>query len=100
MVNKELYHGWLIEVVLEPEGYSFQCWLPGEMMAVGDRQIYATVEEATLAARVRADLESLRWSLNRFLAEMHQLNRLSFNEQYALSNSITVFVKTLSRQAM
>lgn len=100
MANKELYHGWLIEVVLEQEGYAFQCWLPGEMMAVGDRQIYATIEGAKLAAKVRADLESLRWSLNRFLAEMNQQSKLNFSEQHALSNSITAFVKALSRQVM
>ena len=48
MINKESYHGRLIEVMLEQESYSFQGWLPGEMIAIGDRQVYTTGKKQNL----------------------------------------------------
>ncbi|NDJ18332.1 hypothetical protein [Myxacorys almedinensis] len=64
----ELYHGWQIEVATESDGFSFQCWLPGNRLAVSDRKIYASIELARLAAQTRADTESAKWSLRRWYA--------------------------------
>ncbi|MBW4539079.1 MAG: hypothetical protein KME43_08005 [Myxacorys chilensis ATA2-1-KO14] len=64
----EVYHGWLIELVAESNGFSFQCWLPGNRLAVSDRQVYPTLDAARSAAQTRADVESAKWSLNHWYA--------------------------------
>jgi hypothetical protein len=40
---QEKYHGWLIEILKDSDGYLFHCWLPGDRLAVSDRQIYPTL---------------------------------------------------------
>ena len=62
-MSKELYHGWHIELLPEATGYSFQCWLPNDRLAVSDRSLYPTLESARSAAQTRADLEAVRWAL-------------------------------------
>ncbi len=62
-MTQELYHGWLIELDEQPEGFSYQCWLPGNRLAVSDRISYATLESARTAAHDRANLESVKWAL-------------------------------------
>jgi hypothetical protein len=60
---QELYHGWLIELQQQPQGFSFQCWLPGKRLAVSDRNFYPTSDLAIAAAHQRADVESARWAI-------------------------------------
>lgn len=64
-MKKELYNGWLIEFAPESTGYSFQCWLPGDRVAVSDRKLYSTLESVRAAAQKRADLEAVKWALKR-----------------------------------
>lgn len=65
---KEFYHGWLIEFATESNGFSFQCWLPGNRLAVSDRLVYPALEVARIAAQTRADTESAKWSLQHWYA--------------------------------
>lgn len=60
---EEKYHGWLIEILTDAEGYIFNCWLPGCRLAVSDRQNYPTLFSARMAAKRRADRESVKWAL-------------------------------------
>ncbi len=98
MNGKEPYHGWLIEVIPEPAGYSFRCWLPEEKIAVSDRKIYSTSALALRVAKVRADLEAVRWALTHFLNEVYQECRLSPDEHVALASSVLEFVTSVSQK--
>lgn len=69
---QELYHGWLIELLQQPQGVSFQCWLPGKRLAVSDRNLYPSLESAREAAHGRADLESVRWAIQHCYANYIQ----------------------------
>jgi hypothetical protein len=62
-MTQELYHGWWIELSDQPEGFSYQCWLPGHRLAVSDRKVYPSLASAQIAAHDRADLESVKWAL-------------------------------------
>jgi hypothetical protein len=62
-MTQELYHGWWIELSDQPEGFSYQCWLPGHRLAVSDRKHYSSLEAAQIAAHHRADLESVKWAI-------------------------------------
>jgi hypothetical protein len=62
-MRKERYNGWLIEFSSDEVGYSFQCWLPGDRLAVSDRRTYPTLEAARSSARKRADTEAVKWAI-------------------------------------
>ncbi len=98
MVVKELYHGWLIELIPEPSGYSFRCWFPGEEKALCDRKIYSTNTQALRVAKVRADLEVAYLALLRFLNEIYQQSHISPDEHLALASSVLEFVIVSSKK--
>lgn len=89
---KEVYHGWLIELSSEMEGYSFQCWLPGNRLAVSDRHIYPTLAAARDAAQKRADREAVHWALKHCYANYIQ-GSLSA-EEYATLEDLILSVVT------
>jgi hypothetical protein len=68
------YHGWLIEIVAEGQGYLFRCWLPDKMAGVSDHEIYPTTEIAMSAAQNRADLEAAHLALNHCYSELQRGN--------------------------
>jgi hypothetical protein len=92
MKIKEQYHGWLIELVSHPNGYSFQCWTAQERVGISDRQVYATFDQALNIAKKRADLESVRWALTRFLDDACLRYKLTVEELIALEASVLGFV--------
>lgn len=94
MKIKERYHGWLIELFLHQSGYSFRCWTVQERIGISDHKIYATVDEALTMARKRADLESVRWALTRFLDESCLRYKLKMEELIALEASVLEFIAT------
>jgi len=53
------YHGWQIELILEMQGYSFQCWRVDGREGISDCLVYATSEQA-LAALSQSILEYAR----------------------------------------
>ncbi|MGV0024812.1 hypothetical protein [Phormidesmis priestleyi] len=87
-MKKELYNGWLIEFISEPAGYSYQCWLPGDRVAVSDRKLYVTLESVRNAARKRADLEAVKWALKHCYTSYIQ-GSLSADEYSTLESLIT-----------
>lgn len=87
-MNKELYHGWLIELVPDSAGYLFQCWLPSNRIAVSDRKCYPTLESARAAAQTRADLEAVKWALKHCYTNYIQ-GSLSSDEYSTLEGLIT-----------
>lgn len=99
MKVKQLYHGWLIELIPEPVGYSFRCWFPGEETALCDRKTYSTRGQALRVARVRADLEAAYLAWLRFLNEMYQKSHLTPNEHLALASSVLEFVIVSSKKS-
>lgn len=98
MNTTEAYHGWLIELIPEQTGYSFRCWLPKETIAVSDRKVYATSEQALVVAKMRADLEAVSWAMIRFLNEIYGHCSISFKEHGSLASSISEFVISASKQ--
>lgn len=98
MRTKEQYHGWLIELVPHQDGYSFHCWTAQERIGISDRQIYATLDQALTIAKKRADLESVRWALTRFLDEACLRYKLNLEELIALEASILEFVAVACRE--
>jgi len=94
----ESYHGWLIELIPEPTGYSFRCWIAEEKMTVSDRKTYPTRDRALNAAKLRADLEAVRWTMLHFLNEIYQRCNLSPEEHLSLSCSIAEFVMSSSKK--
>ena len=91
-MSKELYHGWHVELVPEATGYSFQCWLPSDRLAVSDRHTYSTLESARFAAQTRADLEGVRWTIKHCYANYIQGNLNS--EEYSTLEGLIVGVLT------
>jgi hypothetical protein len=87
-MKKEFYNGWLVEFISEPAGYSYQCWLPGDRVAVSDRNLYVTLESVRNAAHKRADLESVKWALKHCYTNYIQGN-LSADEYTTLEGLIT-----------
>lgn len=87
MTKKKPYHGWLIEVVPQQIGYTFQCWLPNEMVGVSDYQTYPNLESAFVAAQKRADLEAVRLALRHCQSTLH-CGDLDFEEYLTLADLI------------
>lgn len=98
MICVESYHGWLIELICESAGYTFRCQHPQTDFSAGDGQYYGTYEQALQVARLRADLESVRFSLSHFLNSKLQLLLLSPAERLALQNSLEQCVSAVSHQ--
>lgn len=99
MKVKQLYHGWLIELIPETVGYSFRCWFPGEETALCDRKTYSTRDQALRVAKVRADLEAAYLVLLRFFNEMYQKSHLTADEHLALASSVLEFVMASSKKS-
>lgn len=95
--RKEFYHGWLIELIPTLDGYSFQCWLPEEMVAVSDRQTYSTLEQALTVAKMRADSEAVCWVLAERLYEYYEQKMLSLEEYASMLESVVRFVSSDSQ---
>jgi len=88
------YHGWQIELILEMQGYSFQCWRVDGSEGISDCLVYATSEQALAAARRRADLESACLALLRFLNDIGGQNYyLTRDDRDALSRSILEYAR-------
>lgn len=98
MKIREQYHGWLIELVADQGGYSFQCWTAQERIGISDRQIYSTLEQALNTAKKRADLESVRWALTRFLDDACLRYKLTVEELIALEASVLAFVAVVCQE--
>ncbi|MCA1994578.1 MAG: hypothetical protein LDL41_21420 [Coleofasciculus sp. S288] len=94
----EPYHGWLIELIPEPTGYLFRCWLPEQRIAISDRKTYPTLAQALRVAKVRADLEAAYLALLHFLNEVYQTCNLSPDEHVALASSVLEFVISSSKK--
>ncbi len=90
--RKVFYHGWLIELIPMLDGYSFQCWLPEEMVGVSDRHTYSTVEQALTVAKTRADLEAVSWVLAELLFDYYEQKIISLEEYAGLLESVVRFV--------
>ena len=99
MKVKQLYHGWLIELIPEPADYSFRCWFPGEETALCDRKTYSTRDQALRVAKVRADLEAAYLALLRFFNEMYQKSHLTADEHLALASSVLELVIVSSKKS-
>jgi hypothetical protein len=98
MKAKEQYHGWLIELVPHQDGYSFHCWTAQERVGISDRQVYSTVDQALTIAKTRADLETLRWALTRFLDDACLRYKLNLEEIIALEASVLAFIAAACRE--
>jgi hypothetical protein len=99
MNTAEPYHGWSIELIQQPAGYSFRCWFPEQRIALSDRKTYPTSEQALKVAQLRADLETVHWSLLRLLNEVYHQCNLSPEEHIALSSSVLEFVISSSKKS-
>ncbi|HEY9633222.1 MAG TPA: hypothetical protein V6D14_07440 [Coleofasciculaceae cyanobacterium] len=98
MNTTEPYHGWFIELIPQPTGYSFRCWLPEQRIALSDRKTYPTLDQALRVAKVRADLEAVSWALLRFLNEVYGHYYLTPDEHVSLSRSILEFVSSVGKK--
>jgi hypothetical protein len=88
MKIRQNYHGWLIDIVGSPIGYSFYCW-HSDSIAVSDYNLYPSLATALNAAHHRADLESACTALVNFLAEIRGHCYYLGNDDYeALTYSI------------
>jgi hypothetical protein len=96
-MHKEIYHGWHIELVSEATGYSFQCWLPSDRLAVSDRKTYPTLESARNAAQKRADLEAVKWALKHCYSNYVQGSLNS--DEYSTLEDLIMGVLTPSKES-
>ncbi|WP_414550431.1 hypothetical protein [Anabaena sp. CCY 0017] len=94
---QDSYHGWLIELILLPEGYAFKCWMPNEQIGISNNQIYPELYQAIRAGRKRAKLESASLALICFLEDSYENCHLSHEEHIALVNSIYEFTTSVSK---
>lgn len=91
MPTQQLYHGWLIRLMSEPAGYSFQCYFPdGQItICICDGKTYSTPQQALTVAHHRADLEAAGLALIRFFNEIYgRCYYLTSNDHMALTSSI------------
>lgn len=98
MHQREQYHGWVIELMSDQVGYSFQCRHPDQNIVISNRRTYLTYEKALETAKLRADLESVHLSLSHFLDGKFQLFLLNPVERSALENSIVQCIDAVSHQ--
>ncbi|MBD2314159.1 hypothetical protein H6G20_21040 [Desertifilum sp. FACHB-1129] len=98
MIVEEFYHGWVIQVTQQPDGYIFQCWMSEKRTSVTDTQSYPTIDRAFRAGQLRADLESVRLSLRNFIRGKLKLLQLYPDEQNALENSVAQYIDTATHQ--
>jgi len=96
--QEESYHGWTIQVAQTPSGYVFQCLLLEQGIRLTNAQHYFTLEQALSAGRLRADLESVRFSLTTFLRGKFQLLLLNADERSALEHSIEQYIERAQPQ--
>jgi hypothetical protein len=97
MLTQQTYHGWLITLVPEMTGYSFECSFLEEQLSVSDDKIYLTPEQAFRAAYMKADLESAGLSLIRFLNEIYgRCYYLTAEDHMALTCSIVDILRSAS----
>lgn len=94
-MKKEFYHGWVIQVLKNPAGYSFECQMIDRQGRISDPQCYSTSDQAFQAGRLRADLEGVRLSLTSFLRGKLKRVWLYPDEQTALENSIDRYINTI-----
>jgi hypothetical protein len=73
-------------------------WTAQERIGISDRQVYATIDQALTIAKTRADLETMRWALTRFLDDACLRYKLNLEEIIALEASILEFVATACRE--
>ncbi|MBI1242339.1 hypothetical protein [Umezakia ovalisporum] len=94
---QDSYDGWLIELILLLEGYTFNYWMPNEQIAISNNHICPKLYQAVRAARKRAKLESTSWAIISFLNESCQNFYLSYEEHIALINSIYDFISSVTK---
>lgn len=97
---KELYYGWLIELIPLSKGYIFKCWMPNEEIGISNNHIYPNLSQAIMAARSRAEIESVRLSLLSLLTEYYENYNLTTQEYKALKNSVVEFATVASQLEM
>jgi hypothetical protein len=97
MLTQQKYHGWLIKLVPELVGYSFECCLPEGQVIISDNKIYPTPEQALREAYLRADLETAGLALVSFLNEIYgRCYYLTSDDHMALTSSILEFLRSPS----
>lgn len=97
-IREELYHGWSIQITQDQRGYLFRCWTSEHLIGVTDAQYYPTFGQALRAGHLRADLESVRFSLTTFLRGKRHRLLLDPNEQNALESSISQYIEIARHQ--
>lgn len=97
---KDLYYGWVIELIPLSKGYIFKCWMSNEEIGISNNYIYPSLSQAVMAARTRAKIESVRLSLIRFLNEQCENSNLTIQEYKDLKNSISDFTTAASQLEM
>lgn len=95
MPTQQLYHGWLIQLMSEPAGYSFQCCLPDGQITIYDGKTYSTPQQALTVAYHRADLQTAGLALIRFFNEIYgRCYYLTPDDHMALTSSILEVLRT------
>jgi hypothetical protein len=97
-ISPEFYHGWVIRISQDQAGYFFQCWMSEQQTVIIDAQCFSTLDQALQAAKLRADLESVRLSLTAFLRGKLQFLLLNPEEQNALEHSIVQYIDAAKHQ--
>jgi Domain of unknown function (DUF1830) len=89
---RQLYHGWLIQLMPKSRGYSFKCWIRGEKISFSDGKTYPTFVQALATARNQADLQGASLAIVSCLHEFYQSDQLSADEYGNMASSIVDFV--------
>jgi hypothetical protein len=95
---RTLHHGWLIDLIPEPNGYSFYCWDSQQGIAISDSRVYPSLQKTLASARHRADLESVNLALTGFLNEIcGNCYYLTAEDHTALISSIAEFIQSATQ---
>jgi hypothetical protein len=84
----DFYHGWLIEVMSEADGFQSVCYSPARGQ-LHDRTLYATAFEALGIARQRVSRYLACYTLSNQLRELYEVDKLGLEDWQSLSQFLT-----------
>ncbi|MBE9098696.1 hypothetical protein [Vacuolonema iberomarrocanum] len=85
--SSDFYHGWVIEVVADKDGYHSICY-SSSRKRLHCKQAYAHQSEAMRAGRALINYYSACSQLGQFLCELYQSDRISLEEWRSLNCSL------------
>lgn len=87
----DFYHGWIIEVSQQDEGFRSVCYSPSRQR-LSDYVTYASDFQALSASKRLINQHFVRHALSSLLRELYEADSLDFDEWRSLNQSLSITV--------